>query len=227
MKKKPLFLALLLASCAPPPSVAPEAPTYIDTSEPKVGETVTAQVGDPVVTMSHGISRAAIQFLADCSFSEKRDMPGTGTVNFLVRGGVVFPRMNTTNGVPGYCGVTEQNTPLIGNVAVNHCVAVSDQSLVPFPNSQMIVQSNCRVDRQTLERDAPDSVKKELLYDGRSGTTLRLSYREFVRDMARPAFTQELTYDLRDDRVVGFRGARLEVIDANNTSIRYRVLSGF
>ncbi len=96
-----------------------------------------------------------------------------------------------------------------------------------FPNSEMIVQSDCRLQHTRIEADAPDSMKKELLYNGRSGTTLRLSYREFVKDMARPAFTQELTYDLRDDRVIGFRGARIEVMDANNTTVRYRVLSGF
>ena len=224
-KRQMWLLALLLASCAPPPSVTPTAPTYTDIATPKVGEEATAQVGDPIITMSHGIAATAIRFLSDCTFSERRDLPGTGTVNYSVPGGTVFIRENTTNGVPGYCGKAIQNTPF--NVPMDHCVAISDRGLVPFPGSQMIVQSNCQIERQTVQADAPDSVKKEILYNGRSGTTLRLSYREFVRDMARPAFTQDLTYDIRDDRVVGFRGARLEVLDANNTSIRYRVLSSF
>ena len=89
------------------------------------------------------------------------------------------------------------------------------------------MQSNCRVDASRVAEEAADSVKRELLYDGKSGTTLHLSYREFVKDMARPAFTQELSYDIRDDRIIGFKGARFEVIDANNRSIRYKVLSGF
>lgn len=223
-----LLLALLLASCAPPPLVTPTVPTYTDVATPKFGEEATAQVGDPIITMSHGISATAIRFLSDCTFSEKRDLPGTGTVNYSIPGGTVFVRENTTNGVPGYCGKANQYTPVIGNVPMDHCVAISDnRGLVPFPSSQMIVKSNCQIERRTVQADAPDSVKKEILYNGRSGTTLRLSYREFVRDMARPAFTQDLTYDIRDDRVVGFRGARIEVIEANNTSIRYRVLSGF
>jgi hypothetical protein len=91
----------------------------------------------------------------------------------------------------------------------------------------MIVQSDCRVVEKQLTVEAVDSVKREILYDGRAGTTIHLSYREFVKDLARPAFTQELSYDIRDDRTIGFKGARFEVINANNTSIRYKLLTGF
>lgn len=75
--------------------------------------------------------------------------------------------------------------------------------------------------------EAEDSLKRQLLYNGKSGTTIHLSYREFIKDMARPAFTQELSYDISDDRIIGFKGARIEVMDANNTSIKYKILNGF
>ena len=42
--------------------------------------------------------------------------------------------------------------------------------------------------------------------------------------MARPAFTQELKYDLGEGKVIGFKGARFEVLSATNVGIRYKVL---
>jgi hypothetical protein len=42
--------------------------------------------------------------------------------------------------------------------------------------------------------------------------------------MARPAFSQELKYDLAQGTAIGYKGARFEVIRANNTGISYKVL---
>jgi hypothetical protein len=218
-----LTAALLFTACAPRMDVINTPPAYETVSLPEVGKTASAQVGDPIITMTHALSSPAIRFLNNCSFSEKFDRPGTGTVEYTVNNGAEFAQDKISNGVPAYCGQVSQ----FGAVSVRHCVAISGDSLVPFPKSEMIVQSNCHLESMQLAMEAEDSVKRELLYDGKSGTTIHLSYREFIRDMARPAFTQELSYDIRDDRTVGFKGARFEVLNANNTGVRYKVLNGF
>lgn len=66
--------------------------------------------------------------------------------------------------------------------------------------------------------------QKELIYSGISQNTISILYREFLNDMARPAFSQELKYDLSQDRLVGFQGARFEIIKADNNKIRYKVI---
>jgi hypothetical protein len=71
---------------------------------------------------------------------------------------------------------------------------------------------------------SPDNQKKELIYTGVSKNVVSLLYREYQNDMARPAFTQELKYDLAEGRVIGFKGARFEVMNATNTGIKYKVL---
>ena len=68
-----------------------------------------------------------------------------------------------------------------------------------------------------------DSFKKELVYGGLSQKTISISYREFFDGTARPAFTQELKYDLNEGDEIGFRGARFQVIKANNTVLKYKV----
>jgi hypothetical protein len=77
--------------------------------------------------------------------------------------------------------------------------------------------------RTTTEEWAEDSFKRELVYAGISGSTLSIIYREFKDDIARPAFSQELKYDLSQGKEIGYKGARFEVLKATNTSIRYKV----
>jgi hypothetical protein len=72
-----------------------------------------------------------------------------------------------------------------------------------------------------------DYFKQEFIYNGRVGNGIKFIYREFVNDYARPAFTQELQYDLSDDSIIGFRGLRLEVVNATNTKIEYKILNHF
>ena len=68
----------------------------------------------------------------------------------------------------------------------------------------------------------------ELLYQGISGNVVSLLYREYIDDLARPAFQQDLSYTLAAEGAteVSFRGTRLRIQSANNNGIRYEVLAG-
>lgn len=66
--------------------------------------------------------------------------------------------------------------------------------------------------------------KRELIYTGVSKNVISILYREFKDDIARPAFTQDIKYDLSDSKIIGYRGARFEVTEATNTGITYKVL---
>ena len=69
--------------------------------------------------------------------------------------------------------------------------------------------------------------RQELIYNGRSGDAIKILYREYAGDMLRAPFSQDVQYDLREGKAIGFKGARIEVIDASNVKIKYRVLSSF
>lgn len=74
----------------------------------------------------------------------------------------------------------------------------------------------------------PDAFKYELLYQGISGKTIRLSYREFLNDLARPAYFQDVSYDITSmPTFLTFKTVRLEILGADNNALTYRVLSGF
>lgn len=69
--------------------------------------------------------------------------------------------------------------------------------------------------------------KQEFIYNGKVGNGLKFIYREYADDTARPAFTQDLQYDLSESDVIGFKGLRIKINNATNTKIEYIVLSNF
>lgn len=70
------------------------------------------------------------------------------------------------------------------------------------------------------------SFKQEFVYNGVANSIVRFMYREYKDDMARPAFTQNLVYDLNKSNRIVFQSVEQEVIDANNAEIKFRLLSG-
>jgi hypothetical protein len=68
------------------------------------------------------------------------------------------------------------------------------------------------------------SFRRELVYTGVSQTVVSIMYREFKDDTARPAFSQDLKYDLAESKIVGYRGARFEIIRATNQGLTYKTL---
>lgn len=71
----------------------------------------------------------------------------------------------------------------------------------------------------------------EIIYSGKSGSTLRLLYREYVQSsqgsmLARPAFNQELTYNLDESTEVSFKEVALKILAANSNGIDYQILRG-
>jgi hypothetical protein len=71
--------------------------------------------------------------------------------------------------------------------------------------------------------------KYEIVYQGLDGDVLRMLYREYVDNMARPAFQQELTYNVNPTgpTQIRFRSVAMEVTHAQGSDITYVVTSGF
>ena len=69
------------------------------------------------------------------------------------------------------------------------------------------------------------SVKRELVYNGRSGNSVKIIYREYRYNFSAPALTQELAYDLSEGAVIKFRKMEIEVLSASSSSIKYIVRS--
>lgn len=90
------------------------------------------------------------------------------------------------------------------------------------------LDSPVRYERNELILPRADAKKYELLYQGISSNTLRLAYREYINDFARPAYFQDVSYEVtKFPADITFRSVRISVLGADNNGIHYRVLSGF
>jgi hypothetical protein len=79
-----------------------------------------------------------------------------------------------------------------------------------------------------INRDGTSGYKKDLLYEGIQGNTIKISYREYVDNLARPAFQQDLSYTLQSpDTAISFRGVKMIIHHADNNEISYTVESSF
>ncbi|MDH0562910.1 hypothetical protein [Acinetobacter courvalinii] len=74
---------------------------------------------------------------------------------------------------------------------------------------------------------ADNSFQQTLIYSGKVGNKINIGYREFSSNIARPAFNNDVEYDLNESKQIGYKGALLEIVDANNQNITYKVLKNF
>jgi hypothetical protein len=80
---------------------------------------------------------------------------------------------------------------------------------------------------ELVDHAKADNFQQEFIYSGKAGNVLKFTYREFTNDMARPAFNQDVQYDLTESNEIGFKGARLLVLNATNTKLEYRLITAF
>lgn len=75
------------------------------------------------------------------------------------------------------------------------------------------------------EEKIKDGMRYELIYTGCIGDNITMVYREYTADdMARPAFSQNLSYSIKQRRI-RFQNLSIEIISADNEKIKFKVLS--
>ena len=110
---------------------------------------------------------------------------------------------------------------------INYDFARDTEKTTPV-GSPMITWSN--VYKNDVYGNELSNFEQTLTYSGKDGSVIKVFYREAERApqgwgmMARPAFTQELTYDIATNPVVAFRDTRIEIREATSTAIRFVVL---
>lgn len=79
--------------------------------------------------------------------------------------------------------------------------------------------------RTTLEIARADSFKRVFLFQGATADSLRFSYREFKDDMARPAFTEELSIPREPfPAMIMLKDLQIEVQNVSGMGLTYRVV---
>ena len=217
------LVCALIAGCVSTTQNLEPEPTFVDS--PRVGETRTVEVGLTLV------EKALVYYYDSVQLKTPYVFEGTG-----VSEGVTI----TAN--PGYYVATRRDRAgthyanKVETCTFGACTTEIGGFLLKDSSDVIRIFDGIR----TFEiDDTPDWVvakfpyaegnaeRRELVYNGRSGTTIRLVYQEFEEATSRPAVSQQLSYDLADDSIIGFEGVRIEVLEASNVDITYRVLNTF
>lgn len=218
-----LILSILISGCATPTFNYKPAVTQV--SFPNIGAESTANVGDTLVSQGSFSEHDAIQVESNIDlglfnsytitkgiflkFGESDDVEYFSINNHFEGGGTIEKAAlaDPPRAVQAYkrenkiCGISIFNAFL--------CSTHGNYSRVKRP----IASAN--------------TFQQSIIYSGKVGNRIKFGYREFSGNTARPAFNNDVDYDLNDSKIVGYKGARIEIVEATNESIRYKLLSNF
>ena len=224
-----LFVALLAAGCASPPPVQP--PEIQFTDHPPLNVEASAEIGETL------LAKAKVYVFDGLELLERV------TDNGFAREYIVEPnsmRLDRVDGDGSKWFVPALDSYTVNDKTFGRRVRPRDAFMVlrtdgtlqlrgyyDLTTAGQITPASPRFRAgKIVDRQRPN-FRQELIYGGRVGSQIRLTYREFSGDLLRPGFTQEAQYDLATEQIVGFKGVRVQIVSATNTRLTYRVLKSF
>lgn len=221
-----LAIAALVGACTSTQSLLPG---LVSVDRPMRGETVVAELGDIVLERAQSRRYDAILLENEVTWFDLY-----GFRQFVMRPGRLVAREADEDFTYYFSDQLTSREALSGAVASapgGICIRKSAANYVRAFSARGV----CGVTPDQRPSFTPLSVpeahahnyRRELIYGGRSGSVLSFLYRELSGDQPYPTLSLDFHVDLADGPVFGLRGARIEVVDATNAKLTYRVVSSF
>lgn len=224
MQKSLIMLAavLLLSGCAGAPRQN-YMPKTTSISEPPLNSINITQVGDVMLKQGKLTEHDAILVTQKISAGPYDIYPGlylkTGenaSVESYYPGGSNPGRVEKSPLADGWSSVIiKKGTP------PQICV------LTVYGTALTTCSSTHAVQRKKTNGYSEDSFQQTLIYSGKVGNKINIGYRESSNNYARPAYNNDVEYDLSESNIIGYKGAQLKIIEATNQHIKYQVLRNF
>lgn len=219
-------LTLLLAACASTQAVMPRL-DIVD--RPPVGSVAQAELGDTIVEKGKLTTFDGLLLKNEVTWGD-----GFLLKKFTISPGKLRAKQIDSEYTYFYSDKMTAYDAMLGTspyAAGGICVKRADPSYVRGFFQTGRCNNNFKpapevTPTRVVDFDAPN-FRQELIYNGRSGETVKFLYREFSGEYARPPFSQEVQYDLKDGNTIGFKGVRIEIVEASNTRLSYRLISSF
>lgn len=206
--------AFFLGGCAV--KYTPAQKTEVEIEEPKIGETVTAEIGDHMLRKGVIVEERVLAV----------NSPVEGVFYDIMDG--AYPEIGTASDSETLFSADGVIRGALSDPAQFLSVRSSNPGeacVVTVYAARVCYEADIEIMKRFSEKAA--SFYQTLIYSGRIGNKINVSYREFSNSMARPAFNNDVEYDLSASMQIGYKGAQIEVINADNSSITYRVLRSF
>lgn len=214
-------LALATAACATPSY--DYQPITREISEPPLNIVSVAAVGDSMVRQGQFVEHQGIRL------SEKLTVGLMGSYTFLPgeylkTGGNQSGEFYLPTNGPGSGQINK--SPLADPFQAIMLGSDGQICGVSFLNAFVCTKA-VGVEKVQLTAIAANAFQQSLIYSGKVGDKINIGYREFSSNVARPAFNNDVEYDLKESTTIGYKGALIEVLEATNQLIRYRVIKNF
>ena len=223
-------VALLAGCTANPYNIRPassEQRRVIDKNY-VLGEEKVTYVGQPVVRFKDYYGTPAQIFTSPVAFTAKlRDVvvqypSGTQAqaASLLDHEGVTYFAAGVNPPMPSGAALLIEKSGRFGGLAYTH----EDEVFEACDDREYVCVTPAAIEFTPSTTDVVTRtegfVNFEIIYSGATKDAMHLLYREYAPgDLARPAYTQNLTYD-RASPVLRFREIQIRVIEANNESLR-------
>lgn len=222
-----LLILLVFTGCTNKNQILLPKSVSKDQSIPKLNIITTAEIGENLYEKTGFIS-----YRAEIINSEEVNVGSNFDVAGLLFGGLdQYFSSNSENGLnynilkwKEYDVICNKELKCLVDTNFNnsftHVTNLPDGKLEKLPNT-------------TVYKRIPifneNSFKYIALYQGKNGNSIKISFREFKDDLIRPAFTQDIDYELEKDgtAIIGFKGLRIEVLKATNLNITYKVIRDY
>jgi len=193
--------------------------------QPPLNTVAIAHVGDVILRQGENYQRAAIHLKEEISFGD--DGAWALTPGYYFRTGESIgwetyapadgPDAGSVRKAPG--AITLQGSFHFSN---------DGETIGVITNFYQAANTKATGITRTIRPAwSSDSVQRLLVYGGMTGTRIKLGYREIWKNITMPSHDVFFEFDLADSHVVELNGARIEVIEADNNVIRYRVTRAF
>jgi hypothetical protein len=199
-------------------------PQIVEMSEPPLGSVNTAAVGDELLKQGHYAEVDGLRLEKPVTFGGFAAKYTLAAGQYLKAGNSPdgdFYSLDSsaisTSGMARADAIREILIPREGN----------DFCLVGAGNTKICNHDGVPRTQVHVKTTGRDSFQRTLIYNGKVGGKINIAYREFSGDLARPGFSNNVEYDLSESNVIAYKGAQLEVLEATNQFIRYKVIRNF
>lgn len=209
----------------------PELTNYVRTT-PLLDQQTQTNVGAVLLSQHKEVARRGLRLTSGFSGRVGGAPVSVTPQDFLLRA--------TANSQPALCTERLTMSNLVGVPVKPTCfgglIGEDIATTVMVPADAMwwsqTLASPLKVETTEVPVSQRDVLRRELVYLGTTtsarfaGTVIRIGYREFLDDLARPAFSQEVSYDVTSlPTQISYQNATIEVLAVGSGSLTYRVLS--
>ena len=222
------MVSVIMFGCVTPKHNYKPKPTAI--KKPPIGIISKVSVGNSLLIQGKFTEQRVLQIDRKINFASD----SLGLIDLNLTPGDYIMHGNDENYSFFHTSNSMQSGRLVGSLAVPAFQFKSIQAFKKDPKICIINIANEPVcistggyKQETKEIYSDDGFKQTLIYNGKYKDKIKIGYREFYNNKARPAFSNEVEYDIGQSKIIGYKNAKLEIIEATNQFIKYKVISHF